>query len=103
MGSERKHSFAGTAPGESSSRARRSRRGRSAPALNLVEEPTPLLERPVRDDDQGPAFVGAGDEAELQLSDSVVSGANPTSSQISKSLRSSVLIVSPTELSARAR
>jgi hypothetical protein len=38
----------------------------------LGQESTPLLERPVRADGQGSAFVGAGDKAEQQLCSGVI-------------------------------
>lgn len=38
----------------------------------LGQEPPPFLERPVRSDRQGAAFVGAGDEPEQQLGGGVV-------------------------------
>ena len=41
------------------------------------QEPAPVLERPVRGDGQGAAFVGGGDEAEQQLCAGVVQGGEP--------------------------
>jgi len=43
----------------------------------LGQEPAPLLERPVRGDRQGSAFVGAGDESEQQLGAGVVEWREP--------------------------
>jgi hypothetical protein len=43
----------------------------------LGQEPSPLVEGPVRADAEGAAFVGRGDEAEQQLSARVVEGREP--------------------------
>ena len=43
----------------------------------LGQEPAPLLERPVRADGQGAAFVGAGNEPEQQLGAGVVERGEP--------------------------
>ena len=67
------------------------------------QEPAPGLEGPVAGDAEGAPFVGGGDEPEQQLGAGVIQGANPTSSQMIRSLRSRVSITRPTLLSARPR
>jgi hypothetical protein len=67
------------------------------------QEPAPLVEGPVGADAQGAAFVGGGNEPEQQLRAVSSSGAKPSSSTMTRSLRSRVSITRPTELSARPR